>query len=457
MRNSIWNARIPTLLGLFLIIVGLTLTSSLVKNGTIIIGRASPSQAPKEIRITNISDKSFVVSYKTDDSLNGSLMFGNTKSLGQLIPDDRDQLGNSYTHKLHYFTVKNLQPKTTYYFSIISGTETFSKSDQPFDVITLNQPIAVDTASSLSGKVIAQDGPPQEAIVFLKNEKSQTISVFVNQDGSYVLQSIPLAIKDSNSSFVLQLLIISDSQNASAKILSSIQNTIPTITLGESYDFTLGATPIDLGKASSNSAELGFASLNIQQPVKNTEILVPKKDESFSDPKPLFKGTAAPGSTVAITIRSDEAVNARVKANTNGTWVFRPSTPLTPGAHTISISAIDASGILKTITRTFIVQAEGSSFTEPSVSPIATPTLTPSPFPTTSIQPTSSVIPTPTSFVVPTNIPTPTEIPTLVPTRPQPSISPPGSSSLITTALSALFIITAAVGLFFLTLGGSAS
>jgi hypothetical protein len=96
---------------------------------------------------------------------------------------------------------------------------------------------------------------------------------------------------------------------------------------------------------------------------------------------------------VKITIHSDQAVQTTVKADQNGNWDYRPSSNLSPGTHTITIQAKDNSGILKTITQSFVVYASGQQ-----------------------INPPPSGSPTPIVSVSPTNIPSPTSIVTLIPT-----------------------------------------
>src|SRR5581483_8558856 len=100
------------------------------------------------------------------------------------------------------------------------------------------------------------------------------------------------------------------------------------------------------------------------------------------------------------------------KANAQGVWTFRPSTQLSPGNHTITITTKDASGVIRTITQQFVVFASGTQVSvsaPPSAS--ITPSITPSPPPTA--LPTKTTTPTPTTIT-----PTPTTVevtPTLLP------------------------------------------
>src|SRR5581483_4739311 len=137
MRNTIWNKKIPTVLGLFLLIIGVAITSYLAKSGAIFQERANPSQNPNDVRITNISDTSFTVSYTTDDKALGSVSYGTDPKMGNTALDDRDQQkGVPTAYNTHFITLKGLQPETAYYFSIISGELTLLNNGVPFQVST---------------------------------------------------------------------------------------------------------------------------------------------------------------------------------------------------------------------------------------------------------------------------------------------------------------------------------
>ncbi|EKD86252.1 MAG: hypothetical protein ACD_37C00388G0001, partial [uncultured bacterium] len=55
MKNTIWEKRIPTLLGIFFILIGIGLTSLLVRQGIIFIGKAAPTLLPKQVSVTNVT------------------------------------------------------------------------------------------------------------------------------------------------------------------------------------------------------------------------------------------------------------------------------------------------------------------------------------------------------------------------------------------------------------------
>lgn len=465
MRNSFWNKRIPTLLGLILIVVGLGITTYLVKQGGLFSIRAGPGHEPKDVRISNVTDTSFTVSYLTEDSVTGVLNFGDSTALGQSALDDRDQnSGKISTHKLHNITVRNLDPEKTYYFSIISSQDTYLNNSNPFEVTTAN--VIEDTPleqNPMSGKLILPGGkPPSEAIVYLTTQDSQIISTLTRNDGTFLLPLNSLRTSDLSSYFtlkegkILKLLAIGGGLISNVTLFSQQIEPVPTITLSNNYDFTLNSLP----KASSSASLEGFPSFSSNQAPKETskkdpQILTPQNEQGFTDQQPEFKGTAPANETVQITINSEEEIKATVKADANGNWKYRPTSELAPGNHTITITTKDASGKTKTITQSFIVYASGNQIAGANGSP--TPTKSPTPTPNA---PTSTIAPKPTSeaTIEPTQNSTSTPSETVTEFTPTPTtpLPPTGNATIITAGVIGL-LITLIGGLLLLVSRGTVS
>lgn len=438
MRNTFWDKKIPTLLGLALIVVGIAITTALVKTGVIVISKASPSETPKNVRTTNISDTSATISYTTDASVIGSVNFGKDKNFGLTGLDLRDQQGKVTPHTTHYITLRNLSEKTSYFFSINSGRNTFLNDDVPFELTT--GPTIEDSPSSqepLTGNVILPDGSrPNEGVVYVTLENGQTISILLKEDGSFILPLNSLRTTNLSSYMtfskdtIIKMLVANNTFSSSVLLSPLHTNPLPPITLSLDYDFTTQTTPV----ASRAAAPVGFPTFSAKE-VSSTkpEISTPKKDQGFSDTQPLFKGKANPLEKIQIIIRSTENIQTEVVADNSGNWTYRPANPLSPGSHTITITTKDPSGILKKITQSFTVFAQGSQVTEP-----ATPSssLTPSPAP--SLTPTPTLVPTPIPTVQPTIIPTPT-------------LAPPGNSQILPLGITAVATTAVGIILFLLT------
>ncbi|MCL6096791.1 MAG: Ig-like domain-containing protein [Patescibacteria group bacterium] len=436
MKKTFWDKRIPTLLGLLLIVIGVGVTSFLVKQGVIVVGNASPSTNPQNVRITNITDNSFTVSYNTDGEVIGSLNYGKDQNLGQTALDDRDQQTGTLTnHKIHSITVRSLSPVTKYFFSITSGQDKFLNSGTPFETVT-GAVVATSPSQQkpIVGKVIMPNGQaPGEAIVYITTDNSQVISSLIKSDGSYLIplnsvRMIDLAsYLDFPATSILKMLFFGDGLSSSISLSLNQINPVPTVTLSQNYDFATGTEPI-----ASSSAQL--ETLPSSSPAVSSgntpKIITPKENQGFSDQQPIFTGTGKPNEDVKIEVHSDAQIKTQVKTDANGNWSYRPNVPLSPGQHMISITTKDINGILRTITQTFTVYAAGSQVNPVANPPTATPTSSPLPTPTPSASPTPSptpiptLSPTPTASATPTLTPSPTPIPTVAPT-PTPSVAPP--------------------------------
>ncbi|MDO8657913.1 MAG: Ig-like domain-containing protein [Candidatus Levybacteria bacterium] len=489
MRGGVLDKKIPTLLGLILIILGIGLTSFLVKSGIITTGRATPTSNPQNLKITNVFDTSFTVSYITQTSDTGYISYGKDEKTGSTVLDDRDQLlGKTNFYKVHYITVKNLQANTKYFFTILSGKDTFLNNNKPFDITTAS-PLGskVSSQKTLSGKVILLDGNvPKESIVFVNGTNTNILSTLVKNDGTYTLDLDLLRSTDLNSYLtlsendVIQIKIIGDSGESNVKILAKQANSIPTIILSKDYDFTIeNSIETQYKNIASESAESGLPTSSSKISYNgNPQILIPKKDEMFTDQQPLFKGTALPKSAVIITIHSSQNIQEQVITDSRGNWTYRPNIALSPGQHTITITTRDEFGMLRTINQSFNVYALGSQVTE-SATPSATPAITTSPSPTRipTIPPSQTITPTiiPTSIPNPTSIPTPTSVvivtstpiptPTSISTTSIPTpttqigkggqTKPPGNSSLLITSIIGITATVIGVLLFLLTKGNA--
>lgn len=412
MRNRFWQQRIPTIFAVLFIALGVFATSYLTQNTAVFRGLASPSEDPKNIRITNVTDSSFTISYVTDSAQTGSVVYGNSQNLSSVATDDRDSQKAIAQHSLHIMTLKNLSPSTKYFFSIVSGQTTYSQSEsdtsatkdvaaKPFEVTTgplLNPPSVNRT---LNGSIIGVDGSiPKEAIVFLKSDDSQIVSALIDNNGLYSfpigsLRTLDLTsyINTEGKTFTIN---VQGNNVSSTAVISSDQKEVPKIILSDNYDYTVSNLPL-----ATSTASLGFPNLLATSSATEPGITNPKEDQKLTDQQPLFKGTALPGSSIQITIHSSVQIQKTVTADQKGSWSYRPETPLDPGNHTITIKTQDKFGIIRSITQSFTVFAEGSQVEQPAT-PSANPTFVPTILPPT---------PTPTVIVIPSN-PPPSPVPT---------------------------------------------
>jgi len=461
-RNSLFDKKLPAFSGLAVLVLSLVTITWLSGNALIFGTKAANGSIPRKVQVSNITDSSFTVSYFTDEFAIGSISYGTDSKLGKIGLDDRDQLGGSpISHKIHHITVKQLIPSTRYSFSISSGDQTFDDRGNLYVVSTAPPTSEKPTTQAPAvGTVSRDDGDiPAEGIVYLSSETSQLLSVLLKPDGSFLLPLNTIRKKDlsgllvMSADTVLQMIATDGKAQSTIALLASQTNPVPRVVLSKDYTFTANDSVIEAAVAPEASESASLPEREDTSQVSSPEILSPHNDEKFQDQKPMFNGKALPNESVEITIHSEQEVKATVKADENGNWEYRPTVPLQPGDHTITIASVDVSGALQTLTNSFVVHAQGSQFTEPSVSPSPAFDTTPSPSPS----PTLPLEPSPTASATPTLQPTPTTInasPSASVSITQPPIPKSGSSSLMVMLFGTLLFIGVGVVLFFVTKGG---
>ncbi|MGE5042489.1 MAG: Ig-like domain-containing protein [Candidatus Levyibacteriota bacterium] len=471
MKKNIFERRIPTYFALFILLFGLSVTLLLVKNGVLFISRASPNQDPQGIQIVNVTDTSFSVAFKTlDPTVAGVSVDGNPPSL---YFDSRDASSRK-PFVSHLITVDKLTPQTSYAFSIVSNGKSYLNNDKKFEVRTFQSASSGTGNPVLSGKVILPDAASGiDTLVIASIENAQPVAVITNDNGEFFIPDT--AIRDvSGENTTLspgqQINLSLAHGNFVSKITYAYQDggIIPLISLSSDYSFIAGIEETPTGTESST---LRLPTGITQNKIR---ITVPRNNDTFTDQRPQFQGTALPNSIVKITVQSPNAIQIQIRTDGQGNWSYRPSVTLAVGPHTITIEALDASGTLKTISSNFTVFASGSqviqeatpSATPTVILPTATPTLIPTATPTaTALTPTptltaSTVTPTATPSATPTtaeptatpttiSTPSPTMVAVVTPVKNKVPESGDLTHTIFLTTTSILFIV-AGSALFFL-------
>ncbi len=408
MKNSFWNRKIPGFFGLFFIVISIGITVYLVRQGLIYLTRATPSEIPENVKVTNVTDSSFSLTYTTGGLVTGSINLGKTDDSEETVLDERDQSESVLRqYKTHTITPQNLDPSQRYKYSILSGSEKILNEGEFFEIQT--GPKIEDSPSSqkpLVGRVTHEDGKESsDTLVYLSTEDSQLVSNVTKEDGSYILPLNSLREKSLssylslNEDSVIKLLITNGKISSNVTLTAGQISPVPPIILSNDYDFRVNLDPIAKNTAPSEN----FPKKD-EGSSKDPEINTPSDQQNFTDQKPEFSGEAQPNAEVEIEIHSDENIKTKVAADSFGNWEFRPTDPLSPGEHTITIKSKDSTGILKTITRRFTVFAQGSQVGESatpsgktvSPTPTPSPTVTPTPTPLLNISPQASITAQPT-------------------------------------------------------------
>lgn len=410
------RSRIPTIIGVVVLIIGLAAGVLLVQYRQIFRLGATGDTTPKNVKISNITDVSLSVSWVTDTTTQGGILWGtNDKSIDK---NENDELiGTNITHRV---TITGLSASQTISFKINSSGTIYDNNGSPWQASTGPTLSASTQADTISGTILGTDGKPvQNALVYAVVGNGSPLSTFTSQNGTWVIpisaartSNLTNYITIDDASTLVGLSIDAGLGNiATAQIYPQSAKPAPAITLGQTSDFT--------SLPPSSSSEIPNATVGIpNQATPSSGFNVPSQiatpsaqtvslksienGEVVTSTKPEFFGQGPPGTKLTITVQS-EAVSGQSLVDPSGNWVWDPPSDLPAGTHTVTINWTDATGILRTLTRTFVVQASGgpafvatpSATTTPS--PIPTPTLEPTPTPSATVSATPTLESTPIS------------------------------------------------------------
>lgn len=441
MKKNIVPKHFPALLGLVLLLGSLATGVFLINQVRSLVLKASPLLSPQQVKITNIGSNSFVVSWTTTGKTTGAVSVGETIKTGELRKDIRDQEASTLiSSPTHLVVVDNLKPQIKYFFKIISGGKIYDNTGKPYEVTTANQKIPADNDIA-SGKILTPDNQPAGGVlVYLSLANTIPQAAMTDNNGNWV---IPLAtartldlIDFSHYDRQLQveeILVKGEEQTASATLTTGNDNPSPDIILGQNYNFL--NQPLNPSPSPETGGEESQFIVPTFAPSEEEELTItfPAEGEQVNSSVPEFLGKAPKGQKLEIEVESEELISSQANTDQKGQWNWSPNTPLSPGEHQISVSYTDKNGILKKITRSFVILAAGQSelpsFTatpsgqKVTATPIPTVTTTATPFPS----PGAGTTLIPTVLPTTTPIPSATEMPNLTPTE-EPEIPPTGIS-----------------------------
>lgn len=185
---------------LILLIVGLIVAVFLVGQKTGFFSKADISNQPQEIKVSNIADNAFTISWITAKPTTGFVQYGEVESLGETAGDDRD----AKPRLTHHVTLKNLNPQTNYFYKIDNG----AIATQTTAPVTQNPPAVPEP---IFGKVTKADGNiPQEALVYLQLENGSLLSSYIRDNGNWLI-----TLNNARTKDLLNYITVSDENTVS--------------------------------------------------------------------------------------------------------------------------------------------------------------------------------------------------------------------------------------------------
>lgn len=346
--------RIPTILGLVLLIFGLAVGIVAVQIAQKFVSFAAQEIAPDDVRVTNLTDQGFTVSWVTQKETVGFLSYGSTQALGQTAFDDRASGNTNFSSTVHYVTVKGLKVDTHYSFKIGSGKRLFDDRGQAFIQKTAKTPATPPpTASPLYGTVKQADGSPASGVIVYATLQGVTLSALTKNDGNFLLLTNNAHTKDGTGYVVLpelgetiELFVQGGTKgNASATTDSSNSKPIPDIALGaKNLKFGARQQLPEVPLTASPSASVQIATPGASPLPEHTRATSSAttathvtENQLFSETRPTFRGTGTPGSMLTITVQSTKQTET-IAVQSDGTWEWTPKQPLSPGTHTLTVT-----------------------------------------------------------------------------------------------------------------------
>lgn len=466
-KSTILNTKIPTLVGIGVLVIGLIAGTVVFSQGSgVFLPRATEETTPKDVKVTNTTERSFSVSFATESETTAFVKIvgynlategtDEMKSMSMQAGDDRDQLsGTIANYPLHHITATGLEAETNYYFVI--GTDKgalYDNNGEKFVVKTAKRNTNAPNAKTIYGTVTNQNGGPAKgSIVYAQVEGSGEMSQLVQESGSWAIPLASTRTKDGlaytniTDNSRLRIFIqgypinltstfettIGDFESGEAITLGKNQTssdsnqpattptpkisvtTVPTPTISPKISPTATATPsAKTASPSATSGNSGGLADLLDSPVPSASpeasIIDLEKEghQIVTSQQPTIVGSAPANTKITISIHSQTEIKKEVTTNASGDFeldLAALSKELEPGEHVIEYSYVDPkTGKTVTKTHTFTVS-------RPADTRLAQSYTTPSP------APTSKLTPSPTPVTYGTQSPygntTPTPTPTL--------------------------------------------
>ena len=386
--------QIPTILGLIILIFSLGAGVLLFGEGTgVFAPRANAESTPKNIRVSNVTDKTFTVSFYTDEETIAFIKYGEKgDKLTEQASDDRDQLsGIVKAYRLHHITVRGLEAGTEYEYVLGTGSDNFDNNGENYVISTAIKPgSSPQNNQTVYGNIVKADQSPAEGtVVYLYHENMGTMSTLVKASGTWGL-SLSNAFSSDKMNYAnltdeseIQIKLqgieptevttwqttVAEAQPVQELILGG-ENTaleVEEATEAEYADFVdkdelLASESADMSDLSSGSAALNIPTSEeassagslgslLTEPVEEVvlDLSTVEEDQEASattvtSSQPIIKTTLPANTVVRVEIHSDTQIDQTLQTDENGELIVDVSSlgeNLEPGEHTASYTYID--------------------------------------------------------------------------------------------------------------------
>lgn len=403
------NIKLPTILGIFILLISVVIGVYLINSKQVFKLAASVEALPKNVRITNITDSSITVTWTTDIESKGFVKWGKGElSLSKIALEE-----GSEKNTVHSANLMGAEVAGDIFIKINSDGNDYDNDGIPWRAKTTSAKTIQQNNKIASGTILKPDGStPAKSIVYL-SINGIVLSALTSDEGNYVIPISTYINNISDNTLVEMSVQGGLSGTSQAVIYPQTIRSVPTMILGRTYDFRSLPQTDDSSLPKSNlsvpeSVEISsrFEVTKTEIPTNTSVVTLESIDEGeiITTTDPEFFGSGPKNSNIEVVVES-ELQEVALTTDSKGKWKWSPPNNLEPGEHKVTLKWRDTSGILRTITRSFIVQAsEGPAFeATPSASLTPSPSSTPTSKPIATATSSATAPPTPeTGSLTPT-------------------------------------------------------
>lgn len=243
MNNFLNRFRIPTLLGMGIIISAIAAGVYLTLREQTIISQAAAKISIQNITVTNLSDDSVTIFWQTSQPSSSFVTLGLQNPIETVALDDRDADPPTEARKrlLHYVSLKNLLPKTAYVYKIVAG-----KSSSDTLSLSTAAPLNFQTGlGPIIGSVLDGDKPLDEGIAILSADGATAQSALIKDNGNFLIPITQIRKADLSEGYslsendIIKINILSSKGQAGIEFkLSDFDKQLPSVKLGGYLNLT---------------------------------------------------------------------------------------------------------------------------------------------------------------------------------------------------------------------------
>lgn len=176
---------------LMILLVALFSSSLLIMEKTnFLFPSADEEVIPVDIKISNITDTNASLSFVTSQPVISFIQYGKDENDLTSKSYNIDEETQSLTHQIN---LDNLEPNTTYFYTIgfqigtglTASNRIFNYQQKPFNFITGNQAEPNTTTKVVFGKILDNEQPAQNYLIYLSLPGGITASSKVNKSGEW--------------------------------------------------------------------------------------------------------------------------------------------------------------------------------------------------------------------------------------------------------------------------------